>query len=362
MITRREFLGLAIATPALAKATAASLAVATAIRAGDRTSMCLAYTSFAVRMLQGRDILKSTAAALPAEALFDLCEKFGANGAQLDWSQIVSFEAPALDALRKRVDDSRLALELSVPSKYLETPEAYAEMVRVASALGVTRIRVALLYGRRYETFATRDEWTSWAAKWRTTLVSMRRTFDASPIIVGIENHKDWHAQELVELLTLVGSPKMGACVDFGNNISLLESPLDTVKALAPYAVTTHLKDMAVKPTAEGFGLSEVPLGEGFLPLAEIIATLRAQRPDVPMCLEMITRDPLPVPYKTDRYWVAIDRPSPDVLTRFEQEVLGKAWTRDLPAITGLPPEAQVAAEDENVRRSVDYARRTLKL
>ena len=31
--------------------------------------MCLAYTSFAVRMLQGRDILKSTAAALPAEAL-----------------------------------------------------------------------------------------------------------------------------------------------------------------------------------------------------------------------------------------------------------------------------------------------------
>jgi 3-oxoisoapionate decarboxylase len=350
MITRRAFLGLAIAMPLARR------------RAGDRTSMCLAYTSFAVRMLQGRDILKSTAAALPADALFDLCDKFECGGAQLDWSQIVSVEPTALLALRKRVEASHLALELSVPSKYLESPEAYAEMVRVATALGVERIRVALLYGRRYETFKTRDEWTAWGAKWRTTLLSMRKAFEDSPIIVGIENHKDWHAAELVELLRLIASPHVGACIDFGNNISLLESPLETVRTLAPFAVTTHLKDMAVKPTAEGFGLSEVPLGDGFLPLAEIIAILRAQRPDVPMCLEMITRDPLPVPYKTDRYWVAIDRPTPDVLSRFEQEVLGKAWTRDLPMISGLSPEAQIAAEDENVRRSVDYARRTLNL
>jgi sugar phosphate isomerase/epimerase len=350
MTTRREFLGLAIAVPLALR------------QPGDRTSMCLAYTSFAVRMLQGRDILKSTAAALPAEALFDLCDRFGSGGAQLDWSQIVSFEPGALAALRQRVDASHLMLELSVPSKYFESAEAYGEVVRVATALGVQRIRVALLYGRRYETFKTRDEWTAWAVKWRTTLLGMRKTLDESPIMVGIENHKDWHAAELAELLQLIDSPRVGACVDFGNNISLLESPLETVRTLAPFAVTTHLKDMAVKPTAEGFGLSEVPLGEGFLPLAEIIAVLRVQRPDVPMCLEMITRDPLPVPYKTDRYWIAIDRPAPDVLSRFEQEVLGKAWTRDLPTIAGLSPEAQVAAEDENVRRSIDYARRTLRL
>jgi sugar phosphate isomerase/epimerase len=299
---------------------------------------------------------------LPAEGFFDLCDKFGAGGAQLDWSQIVSFEPAALAALRKRVEASRLALELSVPSKYLESVEAYGEVGRVTAALGVQRIRVALLYGRRYETFNTRDEWAAWAAKWRTTLVGLRKTFDDSPVMVGIENHKDWHAAELVELLRLIDSPRVGACVDFGNNISLLESPLETVRTLAPFAITTHLKDMAVRPTAEGFGLSEVPLGEGFLPLAEIIAILRAQRPDVSMCLEMITRDPLPVPYKTDRYWIAIDRPSPDAMSRFEHEVLAKAWTRDLPAISGLSPEAQVAAEDDNVQRSIDYARRTLKL
>jgi sugar phosphate isomerase/epimerase len=350
MTTRRQFLGVAIAAPLGLRAM------------GDRTSMCLAYTSFAVRMLQGRDILKSTAAALQAEALLDLCDRFGVSGAQVDWSQLASHDPSALVALRQRVDAGRLTMELSVPSRYLETPDAYAEMAGVASALGVDRIRVALLYGRRYETFKTRDEWTAWAAKWRTTLVGMRKTFDAHPIRVGIENHKDWHASELVELLHRIDSAHVGVCVDFGNNISLLESPLETVRTLAPFAVTTHLKDMAVKPTADGFGLSEVPLGDGFLPLAEIIGVLRAKRPDIPLCLEMITRDPLPVPYKTDRYWVAIDRPAPEALARFERDVLGKAWTRELPAISGMSPEAQVAAEDENVRRCVEYARKTLKL
>ena len=329
---------------------------------GVRSQMCLAYTSFAVRLLQGRDILKSTAAALPAGTFLDLCVQFGAGGAQLDWSQLESHETEALTALRRRVERDHLTLELSVPSSCLETPDAYSAMARTAAALGVTRLRVALLYGRRYESFKTHEEWTTWRAKWRETLTSMRSTIDRYPLLVGLENHKDLHAPELVELLHLLDSPRIGACVDFGNNISLLESPMDTMKALAPFAITTHLKDMAVKRTPDGFELSEVPLGEGILPLAEMIAELHARRPEAPLCLEMITRDPLNVPYKTDGYWIAIDRPSADVLTRFEQDVLGKAWTRDLPHISGRTPAEQVADEDANIRRSMDYARRTLQL
>ncbi len=329
---------------------------------GVRSQMCLAYTSFAVRLLQGRDILKSNAAAVPAGTFLDLCVQFGAGGAQLDWSQLESHEPDALAALRRRVERDHLTLELSVPSSCLETPDAYAEMARVAAALGVTRLRVALLYGRRYESFKTREEWTAWRSKWHGTLSSMRSTIDRYPLLVGIENHKDLHARELVELLQGLDSPRIGACVDFGNNISLLEPPMETLKLLAPFAVTTHLKDMAVKLTPDGFQLSEVPLGDGLLPLAAMIAELHAHRPEAPLCLEMITRDPLNVPYKSDAYWIALDRPAADVLGRFEQDVLGKAWTRDLPHITGRTAAEQVADEDANVRRSMDYARGTLHL
>jgi sugar phosphate isomerase/epimerase len=330
--------------------------------AATRSRMCLAYTSFAVRLLQGRDILKSTAAALPADTFLDLCVRFGAGGAQLDWSQIEPRDAESLSRLRSRVERDHLALELSAPSSSLETADAYADLVRVATALGVTRVRVALLYGRRYETFKTREEWTAWRNKWRRTLKGMRDTIDGQPILVGIENHKDFHAAELVELLNALDTPRIGACVDFGNNVALLESPLETIAALAPFAITTHVKDMAVRRSDEGFELSEVPLGEGLLPLAEMIAALRARRPEAPLCLEMITRDPLPVPCKTDGYWIAIDRPSAARMERFEQDVLAKAWTRDLPHITGRTPADQVAAEDENVRRSMSYAQSTLGL
>ncbi len=326
------------------------------------TTMCLAYTSFAVRMLQGRDILKSTAAALRADGLFDLCERFWAGGIQLDFSQLESHDPKYLRRLRDRIDTAGLWLELSVPSKYLESADAYASMAAVSDALGVDRIRVALLYGRRYESFTTRDAWLAFDAKWQTLLTTMKPVIERYPIRVGIENHKDFTATELAALLARLDSPKIGACVDFGNNVSLLEDPLTTIRLLAPHAVTTHVKDMAVAPHAEGFELSEVPLGEGLVPLASAIEVLRGARPDVRFCLEMITRDPLLVPYKADRYWIALDRPPAGALTRFEADVLGTAWTKPLPRTSNLSPAEQVAAEDENVRRSVAYAKDVLKL
>jgi hypothetical protein len=107
-----------------------------------------------------------------------------------------------------------------------------------------------------------------------------------------------------------------------------------------------------------------VPLGQGMLPLDRYAATLRRARPTAPLCLEMITRDPLAVPYKTDRYWVAFDAAArgTERVRHLEDHVLTRAWDRPLPRTTGLDAEAQLAAEDENVRASVAYAVNVLKL
>ena len=329
----------------------------------EPTSMYLAYTSFAVRMLQGRDILKSTAAALDAHAFLELCRRFHVGGAQVDLSQLPVDNPEALAAVRSAFEQQRIAIELSVPFRYLESPEAYAQAAAVAVSLGATRARVALLYGRRYESFETRGAWHSFVAKWRDTLTRMRPEFDRHSLQVGIENHKDWLATELVALLRDVDSPNLGVCVDFGNNLALLEDPDETIQVLAPYAVTTHLKDMAVRRTESGFELSEVPLGQGVLPLARYIAMLRQARPSAPLCLEMITRDPLSVPYKAERYWVALDAPGrAERVRRFEAHVLDKAPDRPLPYTTGLTADAQIAAEDEHVAASIEYATRVLKL
>jgi sugar phosphate isomerase/epimerase len=189
-----------------------------------------------------------------------------------------------------------------------------------------------------------------------------KAALDRHQLEVGIENHKDWRAEELVELIRSTGSPYLGACVDFGNNVSLLEDPLDTVTALAPYAVTTHLKDMALRPCEGGFELSEVPLGTGICPLAKMVEALRKARPRVPMVLEMITRDPLKVPYKEDRYWASFGGRDAARAAAFEKDLLAKASTAPLPRVSTLAMDAMQEREDDNVRRSTAYARETLKL
>jgi len=325
--------------------------------------MYLAYTSFAVRLRQARDLQHGPAAAFGADALRDLCVRFGTGGAQIDCAQLPD-GADQLTAVRQAFARDRLELEVSMPSRCLETPAAFAEAVATARALGATRARVALLSGRRYESFGTAAAWTAFVTKWRETLPRMRPEFERHRFHVGIENHKDWLAPELVALLRAIDSEYVGACVDFGNNVALLEDPDETIELLAPFAVTTHLKDMAVGRTADGFELSEVPLGQGMLPLARYVAAVRRARPEARFCLEMMTRDPLPVPYLTDRYWVAFDAAArrPQRLRDFEARVLSQAWTRPLPRITGLAPSAQVEAEDANVRACVAHARDILHL
>jgi 3-oxoisoapionate decarboxylase len=328
-----------------------------------RSRFGIAYTSFVIRMLRGRDVLRGgTAAGLPAEAFVALVHSFGGSGCQIDLSQLSSIDGPELERVREALERLGLFVELSVPARSLEDPEAFACAASAARGLGSRRLRVALLYGRRYEDFHGMEDWRSFVERWRRALPRAASWLEKEDLQAGIENHKDYLGTELAELLARVGSAHLGACVDFGNNLALLEDPLATVEALAPYAVSTHLKDMALRPYEGGFELSEVPLGQGVLPLARMIDTLKKARPDVDFYLEMITRDPLRVPYLTDGYWVTHETRDPAREEAFRAEVLAKASTEPLPRITGLTPEQMLAAEDDNVRACVGYARGTLGL
>src|SRR6185503_1876690 len=91
---------------------------------------------------------------------------------------------------------------------------------------------------------------------------------------LAIENHKDWRVSELLDILKRLSSEWVGVCVDTGNSLALLEEPMAVIQGLAPFAFSCHLKDMGVQEYEEGFLLSEVPLGEGFLDLKKMIALL----------------------------------------------------------------------------------------
>jgi sugar phosphate isomerase/epimerase len=179
---------------------------------------------------------------------------------------------------------------------------------------------------------------------------------------LAVENHKDWLVPELLDLLQRLSSERVGVCLDTGNSIALLESAMAVVGGLAPFAFSTHLKDMGVQEYEDGFLLSEVPLGDGFLDLKRITALLLKANPAIQFNLEMITRDPLQIPCLTDKYWATMDTTPASRLAAALSNVKQHAASKPLPRTTGLSVEEQLGLEDENVRKSLAFARSQLGL
>ena len=127
-------------------------------------------------------------------------------------------------------------------------------------------------------------------------------------ITIAIENHGgvDLLAREMVELVERAGPGTVGVCLDTGNPPYAAEDPLLAVELLAPYTVTTHLRDTRVWTTPDGALAQWVPLGAGNLDLARVLALLGEHAPDAPLNLEVITGvAPQTLPYldPTSDFW-----------------------------------------------------------
>jgi hypothetical protein len=234
--------------------------------------------------------------------------------------------------------------------------------VRAAKEAGACCLRSVCLGGRRYETFSTLEEWNAFAAQSRARLARAVKIVEKHRFPLGLENHKDWTVEEMLPLLRSYGSEYLGACIDFGNNISLCDDPVALVEALAPYAVNSHIKDMAVEEYPDGFLLSEVPLGQGMLPLPSMLATIQKARPGAKFSLDMLTRNPLRIPCLTEKYWATFPARGGVHLARALRAVRANRPSRPLPSIDALGQEERVRLEQANVRESVEYARDKLAL
>ena len=322
----------------------------------------IVYTSFAIRSRQAAQAQEqSEIPAIPAEKFIDLCKSFGGDGCQMDLSQLTSTDEDYLKRLRRSLEEKGMFLELSIDANVLGDSSSLGNAASIATQLGVSRLRVGI-DGRRYEEFFELRKWKDFATHWHGVLQQAEPILKQNRILLGVENHKEWLTEELVEMLRSIGSSYVGACVDFGNNLALLEDPLEVAQKLAPFAVTTHLKDMLVAPSEDGFSLSEVPLGQGMLPLAKMMEALRRGRADIHLCLEMITRDPLKVPYLSDKYWASYEKRDEGRIEKFKTNILSKAPKKPLPKVSGMSSARMLAIEDDNIRRSVAYAKRTLGL
>ena len=215
----------------------------------------------------------------------------------------------------------------------------FDDELRTAKDCGATVVRTVMLNGRRYEQFDSAEAFQKHIDRSWQSLVLAKPAVERHGIKLAIENHKDWRVPDLLGVLKRIDSPNIGVTLDTGNSIALLEEPHEVVEAYAPYAFTLHFKDMAVSECDDGFLLSEVPLGTGFVDLSRIIKTVRQKRPEANFNLEMITQRPLSVPCLGTKYWATFaDLPAKE-LARTLSMVRAKAAKQPLPRISNLSME-----------------------
>jgi sugar phosphate isomerase/epimerase len=248
--------------------------------------------------------------------------------------------------------------ELRLPKTEADLAAFEAE-VRQTHEAGATVARAVFTNGRRYEAFGTLAAFQSFHEHSRRTLQLIEPVLKKHRLKLAIENHKDHTTDELIAHLKAISSEWIGALVDTGNNIALLEEPHGVVEALAPYALSVHLKDMAVQEAPDGFLLSEVPLGTGFLDLKRMISALRRANPAIVINLEMATRDPLRIPCLTDGYFATFPERKAALLEPAMQRVKQNPPKQPPPAVSGKPSDQVLAEEEQNNRHGLIWMHQT---
>jgi len=96
---------------------------------------------------------------------------------------------------------------------------------------------------------------------------------------IANENHIDYTADEMLQMIERVDNPNFGINFDTGNFLRLLDDPIEGMKKLAPHTFATHIKDLLVNPNAkptDWFFFSGVPVGKGLVDNFKLAELLKA--------------------------------------------------------------------------------------
>jgi sugar phosphate isomerase/epimerase len=278
-------------------------------------------------------------------AFLDWAWSLGAGGIQ---AHLSSFDADYLKRLRARAEQRGMYLEVMGDLEHMD------RIAPAASAAGARAIRVVAPGARRYEAFATLDDWR------RAEAAARKETARAIPIAaqarvpIAIENHRDRTLEEVMALMREFAGDWFGVNLDTGNNIALLDDPMELVEQLAPYAVAAHIKDMGVEEYKAGFLIDEVAFGSGVVDVPRACKLITRAR----LTMEMLTRDPTPVACLEDHYWQVLPDRKGSALARTLR--LARGQVAKLPRVTGLSKASQAAIEEETIRFNLFKSREFL--
>ena len=182
--------------------------------------------------------------------------------------------------------------------------------------------------------------------------ISRSRFLDAG-IKVAIENHAgDMQARELKHLVEAAGPDFVGICLDSGNPLWTIENPHLTLATLAPYVLTSHMRDSAVWRTEKGAAVDWTRMGEGNIGMENYIRQFVQKCPGRAVSLEVIVMGPRMFNYFDPAFWDLYRKTPAWEFARFA-ELVDKGVPR--PTQAPAAKEAVAAREVEDVEASIRW-------
>lgn len=350
-MTRRSLLLTAAAVPA-------------ALR-GQPASLLLGYDTYSVRAWRWKSAQH-----------FDYAEQQKLDAIQ--FSGVGDFEStePAfLKQVKERAQRSNLLLDggtgcicptTAAWGKRTDDPAAYlSAAIDVARHIGARCVRVFV--GSNADRFRPGPMDRHIESTVKVLRACRNRALDAN-LRIAVENHGDFQARELLTLIDEAGRDFVGACLDTGNPLHVLENPVSTLEILGPVTVTTHYRDSAVCEHPRGAAVQWTAMGEGSVDWRRVLETHARLCPQAPLHLEIITgRPPLVFPFYEHDFWKAYPKANAADFARYVALVKagrpfsGSMIIADVPG--ERPPEYAAALKTQQRRdldRSLDFMRTQL--
>lgn len=340
---RRDFLAAAIAAPAIAYAAPAGVKL-------------------------GVDLFSLRAQGWNAFEYLDYCSKFGAKTVHFSEIRFLgSLEDEHVKKVGARAAELGIEVEIGMRSvcptstsfdKTAGTAEEQLTRVLRAAKLANSKLVRAFLG-------SANDRKTPGGIEARIEdTVKVLRT--VGPVArdlglkIAIENHAgDMQARELKMLIEGAGKDVVGACFDSGNPCWALEDPHLTLATLAPYILTSHIRDSYLWNDEAGTQVNWTRMGEGNVDIGRLLTRFIELCPGKSMSLEVIVMGPRGYAWRKPEFWEPYRNvPAADFARFLNIASSGKA----APARTAVPKDQIAAVERADFEASMSWTRNFLAL
>lgn len=311
----------------------------------------------------GIDLFSIRSSGYTAFEHLDYCAKLGAKVVHFSEIRFLgSLDDEHLKKVRAHADRLGIRIEAGMRSicptskafdaKAGTAEEQIAKMLHAAKLLGSPIVRCFL--GTMADRVPSIEKNIEETVK---VLRAVRSRVADSGLKIAVENHAgDMQARELKALIEAAGRDFVGVVLDSGNPLWAIEDPHVTLETLAPYTLTSHVRDTALWRVPEGVAVAWTRIGEGNVGIDAWIAKFGELCPGKTLSMEIIVTQPRVFAVFDPKWWDGYRNVPAWRFARF----LALADKGSPRTIAQVPKERAAQKEREDLEASLAYTRKLL--